>query len=88
MEFFVASPDGLPAGFAVVFSPEEAVWFRQFAEEVADRQLLLCEFWFHQQQRPSAIDREPDVGPSSPVGGEKLLSFAARISQSQPVWTT
>ena len=51
MEFFVASPDGLPAGFAVVFSPEEAVWFRQFAEEVADRQLLLCEFWFHQQQR-------------------------------------
>ena len=42
MEFFVASPDGLAAGFAVVFSSEEAAWFRQFAEEVVDRQLLLC----------------------------------------------
>ena len=51
MEFFVASPDRLPAGFAVVFSREEAAECRQFAKEVVDRQLRLCKFWFHQQQR-------------------------------------
>ena len=38
MEFFVAAPEGLPAGFAVVFAEEEAAEAGELADEFADGQ--------------------------------------------------
>ena len=76
MEFFVAAPEGLPAGFAVVLAEEEAAEASELANEFADGQRRVGGAFAGLAEQADPLDRGDLVGGF--VGG--LLRGGAQLS--------